>query len=138
MSWNALTKEKSELPDVLEPFLIKFNRINNKIQFLRCDNAGEHQTKLRSLCSRLGIQLEYTAPYTPQMNGVVERKFVTARDRGNAMLKAANLKHHVQLDPWAEAVNTATKIGNISIFPGETKTPYEKFYNIKPKLTPPY
>jgi transposase InsO family protein len=74
MSWNAFTKEKSELPGVLEPFLIKFNGINNKVKFLRCDNAGEYQTKLRSLCNKLGIQPEYTAPYTPQMNGVVESK----------------------------------------------------------------
>jgi hypothetical protein len=52
------------------------------------------------------------------------------------MLKTANLKYHVQLRLWAEAVNTATKIGNISIFPGEIKSPYKKLYNTPPKLTP--
>jgi transposase InsO family protein len=75
---------------------MKVNGMNNKVKYLRCDNAWEHQAKLRSLCSKLGIQLEYIAPYTPQHNGVVERKFVTDRERGNATLKAANLTYYVQ------------------------------------------
>jgi transposase InsO family protein len=94
--------------------------MKNKVKYLRSDNAGKHQTKLPDLCNKLVIQLEYTAPYTPQHNGAVERKFVTDRDRGNAMLNASNLRYCVQLRLWVEAVNTATKIGNISIFPGET------------------
>jgi hypothetical protein len=39
MSWNTLTKAKRQLPDDLEPFLIKFNGMNNKVKYQRCDNA---------------------------------------------------------------------------------------------------
>ena len=36
-----------------------------KVEYIRCDNAGEHQNKLRELCDQEGITVEYTAPYTP-------------------------------------------------------------------------
>ena len=54
-----------------------------------CDNAGENIKGLSAMCDRLNITIEFTAPHTPQQNGMVERKFVTIRDRSvSAMLKA--------------------------------------------------
>jgi transposase InsO family protein len=44
--------------------------------FFRCDNAGKYG-KIGLLCHKFGVTLEYTAPYTPQQNGVVERQFAT-------------------------------------------------------------
>ena len=29
-----------------------------KVEYLRCDNAGEHQKKLQLLCEKHGVQLE--------------------------------------------------------------------------------
>jgi hypothetical protein len=43
------------------------------------------------ICTKHGIQIEYTAPNTPQQNGVVERKFVTIRDRSCAAMINAKL-----------------------------------------------
>jgi hypothetical protein len=56
--------------------------------------------------------MEMTSPYIHQMNGVVERSFVTARDRAFAMLISARFSSGFQNRLWPEAVHTATKIGS--------------------------
>eukprot|EP00980_Cylindrotheca_fusiformis_P013238 scaffold3368_cov68-Cylindrotheca_fusiformis.AAC.1 len=60
------------------------------------------------------------------MNGVVERKFVTIRDRAQAMMLGAKLDEEHQGKLWAEAVYTATKLHNA--------VPNQKH----PKLPPDY
>jgi hypothetical protein len=136
MSWDAFVKNKSEVPEALRVLVVKFNGLGNKVENLRCDNAGEHQTELRELCDKFGINIEYTAPNTPQQNGVVERKFETDRTRGYAMMRAAKLSESAQKKLWAEAFNTATKVGNIMYGLKEEKCPYEKFHGKEPKLNP--
>ena len=71
-------KKKNEQ---VEPIIdwIKALKARHKIQvkIIRCDNAGENKVLEReSDKSELGIIFEYTAPGTPQQNGVVERAFV--------------------------------------------------------------
>ena len=48
------------------------------VHHIRCDNAGENWV-LENACidKELGIVFEYTAPGTPQQNGIIERAFVT-------------------------------------------------------------
>lgn len=42
---------------------------------LRSDNGGEYvNNKFTNFCTEHGIQLQHTIPYTPQKNGVAERK----------------------------------------------------------------
>jgi len=63
-----------------------------EIKFIRYDNAGEIKTAMELLQEKLGgIILEYTAPHTPQQNGVVERRVPTLKMRASAMMKDANL-----------------------------------------------
>ena len=38
---------------------------------------------------KLGVRFEFTAPNTPQQNGVTERKFATLYGRGRAILNKA-------------------------------------------------
>ena len=64
------------------------------------------------MCHENGIVLELTPPNSPQYNGVVERKFVTLRDRAHAMMLGAHLNDVHQGKLWAEAVYTATRIHN--------------------------
>ena len=59
------------------------NTSRHKIQvkIIRCDNAGANKVLEReSAKNELGIIFEYTAPGTPQQNGVVERAFVTVME----------------------------------------------------------
>ena len=49
-----------------------------------------------------------TVPYTPQQNGVVERKNHTLKEMANCMLQSKGLS----LNFWAEAMNSANYIVN--------------------------
>ena len=69
-------KKKSE---VLEKFtelkaLIE-NAYGQKIKILRSDNGREYvSNELLHIFSQIGIQFQHLVPYTPQQNGVAERK----------------------------------------------------------------
>ena len=64
------------------------------------------------MCERFGIELEYTAPYTPQMNGVVERRIAVLLSGARASLYAANLTEDSRKKLWAEAVNYNEDVRN--------------------------
>ena len=53
------------------------------------------------ICRYKGISQQFSAPRTPQQNGVVERKNKTLIEAGRTMLVEANLPTYF----WAEVVN---------------------------------
>ena len=60
------------------------------MKIIRCDNAGEKTVLGReSDKNELGIIFEYTAPGTPQQNGVVDRAFLKVMGRARAMMNHA-------------------------------------------------
>ena len=79
-------KQKSDLAKKLLPTLKEINK-KFGIKFIRCDNAGENK-ELEKECKKAGmnIEFEYTAPNTPQQNGVAESGFRTLWN----MVRAAN------------------------------------------------
>ena len=51
------------------------NQLNRKIKRLRSDRGGEYVTNsLKEFCEKNGIIHEFTAPYSPQQNGIAGRK----------------------------------------------------------------
>ena len=51
------------------------NKKNLKIASIRSDHGGEFENKdFESFCDEHGIEHNFSAPRTPQQNGVVERK----------------------------------------------------------------
>ena len=51
------------------------NQLDRKIKRLRSDRGGEYGTIfLKIFCEKNGIIHETSAPYTPQQNGIAERK----------------------------------------------------------------
>ncbi|MFM5988005.1 MAG: reverse transcriptase domain-containing protein [Sphaerospermopsis kisseleviana] len=111
-AWSFFVKTKNEAKTVTGQLLTLFKGANVVTKYLRCDNAGENIKGLRELCNEAGIQIELTPPHSPQFNGVVERKFVTLRDRAHAMMLGAHLDEEHQGQLWAEAVYTATRLHN--------------------------
>jgi transposase InsO family protein len=112
-----------------------FQGLQISVKFIRCDNAGEHQQELQNVCAKYGIQLEYTAPNTPQQNGLAERQFATDLSRANAMMEAADLTISMRNMLRGEAIMTASLMDNLCCKDGK-QTPYENFYN-KPSLLNP-
>lgn len=76
---------------------------------MRTDKGGEYISKeFLRFCRESGIHKQFTPRYTPQQNGVAERKNMTIMDMVRSMLKAK----HFPNDYWAEAVNCAVYILN--------------------------
>ena len=79
------------------------------------------------------IQLEMTAPNTPQMNGVVERSFATCKDPAFATMYCACFSLATQALLWPGAVNTITKIGNSLPRPGLAHDPHTAWFGVDAK-----
>ena len=87
-----------------------------QVKIIRCDNAGENKFLEReSDKNELGIIFEYTAPGTPQQNGVVERAFVIVMGRARAMMNHAGFTMAKRQQLWCEAAQTATLLYNILV-----------------------
>ena len=65
--------------------------------------------------------LEYTAPHTLQLNGVVERIFVVIKEGEFAMLLNTKLDYTAQKILWKEAVHTCKRVQNSMETTGITK-----------------
>ena len=83
-------------------------------------------------CKSRGISHEFSAPRTPQQNGVVERKNRTLQETARTLLHESNLPRKF----WAEAVNISCYILNrVLIRPILLKTPYELLNNRIPNIS---
>ena len=79
------------------------NQLNKKIKVLRSDRGGEYESPFGEFCLQHGIIYHTTAPYSPQQNGVAERKNRTLKDMMNAMLISSGLPQNL----WGEAILSA-------------------------------
>nr|GEW86824.1 hypothetical protein [Tanacetum cinerariifolium] len=84
------------------------NKLGRKIKVVRSDRGGEYVSSFVDLCVKHGIRHEFTAPYSPQQNGIAERKNRTLKEMVNAMLISSGLSQ----DMWREAILTATYLLN--------------------------
>jgi transposase InsO family protein len=63
------------------------NKFNAKIKKIRSDNGTEFKnTQVEDFLDEEGIKHEFSAPYTPQHNGVIERKNHTLIEMARTML----------------------------------------------------
>ena len=86
---------------------------------------------MESFCTRSGISQEFSAPITPQQNGVVERKNMVIQEMVRAVLHNKDVARNL----WGEAVNTACHMVNRVYFrPSTKKTPYELWKGRKPNV----
>jgi transposase InsO family protein len=83
------------------------NQTDRKLKCLRSDNRGEYKSdEFVQFYRERGIRREFTAPYSPEQNGVVERMNRTIQERIVSMLHRKGF--------WAEALLTAVHIVNMS------------------------
>ena len=63
-----------------------------KIKILRYDNGGDYvSNELLYIFSQSGIQVQHSIPYTPQQNGVAERKNRSLKEMTTCMLESKKL-----------------------------------------------
>jgi transposase InsO family protein len=104
-TWVFFLQEKSQTQETLKGFLRRAqNEFGLRIKKIRSDNGTEFKnSQIKGFLEDDGIKHEFSSPYTPQQNGVVERKNRTLLDMARTMLD--DYKTPDQF--WAEAINTA-------------------------------
>lgn len=130
-----LLETKSEVTKYFKEYeALVTAQFSSKISKLRCDNGTEYTTKdLTGFCKSKGIQVVYTTPYTPELNGVAERMNRTIVETARSMLVGTQLGKSF----WGEAVRAAVYILNrrLTSATAVQKTPAELWHGKKPNLT---
>ncbi|GJS10359.1 zinc finger, CCHC-type containing protein [Tanacetum coccineum] len=103
MSKHALIPAIDENP---ENVLLVEVQQNDLIKSLRTDRGGEYYDP--AIFQYVGIIYETTAPYTPQQNGIAERKNRALKEMVNSMLSYSSLSEGF----WGEAMLTACYLLN--------------------------
>ncbi|KAL5547205.1 hypothetical protein UlMin_006892 [Ulmus minor] len=109
-TWVGFLKEKSEAFDIFKTLIIKIQvEKNDRVVRLRSDHGKEFENTLfDDFCAANGISHEFSAPITPQHNGVVERKARVIQEMARVMLFSKDVPKNL----WAEAVSIACYIIN--------------------------
>jgi hypothetical protein len=109
------------------------NEFGLRIKKIRSDNGTEFKnSQIEGFLEEEGIKHEFSSPYTPQQNGVVERKNRTLLDMTRTMLDGYKTPDRF----WAEAINTACySINRLYLHRILKKTSYELFTSKKPNVS---
>ena len=103
-----------------------------KLRTLQTDRGGEFTSgSFTAHCAEMGVERHLTTPYSPQQNGVVERRNQTIVGMARSLLKAKKIPGEF----WGEAVSTAVFILNRSPTKSvDGKTPFEAWHGHKPNV----
>ncbi|KAJ9540861.1 hypothetical protein OSB04_027367 [Centaurea solstitialis] len=109
-TWVFFLRTKDETSGLIKPFVKRVeNQVNLRVKVIRSDNGTEFKNAdLNSFCEEKGIERQFSAPRTPQQNGVAERRNRTLIEAARTMLADSKLP----ITFWAEAVNTACYVQN--------------------------
>ncbi|GJX72987.1 putative RNA-directed DNA polymerase [Tanacetum coccineum] len=128
-----LIKHKHEVFEMFKTFQNEVeNQLGKTIKALRSDRGGEYlsQEFLDHLRSR-GIISQLTPPYTPQHNGVSERRNQTLLDMVRSMMSLTTLP----MSFWGYALESVARILNMVPTKKVNKTPYEMWHGKVPNLS---
>lgn len=122
-------KKKNEVKKKLIEFvqLMKTAKRKKPIKF-NCDRGGEYlNNELKEYLMSKGIEIQFTPGYTPQLNGIAERKNRSLVEMARCMLLDAG----ISMKYWGEAVNTANYLQNRIITRATNQIPFEIWNNQK-------
>lgn len=132
-SFVYMLKSKDQVVEVFIRFKAEVeNATGNYIKVLRSDRGGEFLARaFQDVCDKAGIRRHFIAPYSPQQNGVVERKNRSVMEMARALLKSMGVLGRF----WAEAVRHAMYLLNrLPTKAMGDRTPYEAWNGKKPHL----
>jgi hypothetical protein len=125
---------KSQTQETLKRFLRRAqNEFGLRIKKIRSDNRTEFKnSQIEGFLKEDGIKHEFSSPYTPQQNGVVERKNRTLLDMARTMLDEYKTPDWF----WTEAINIACYfINRLYLHQILKKTSYELLTSKKPNVS---
>lgn len=133
-TWTYPLKEKSSAFTMFKRFkALVENESNLTIKCFRTDRGGEFLSdEFNDFCREHGIKRQLTAAYTPQQNGVSERKNRTLMNMVRSMLNGRQVPKRF----WPEAVVWATYVINRSpTLSLRDITPEEAWKGTKPSVS---
>nr|GEY83145.1 hypothetical protein [Tanacetum cinerariifolium] len=128
-----LLKHKHEVFETFSVFQKEVeNQLGKTIKSLHSDREGEYMSQefLDHLKDH-GIIAHRTPPYTPQHNGVSERRNRTLLDMVRSMMSQTTLPKSF----WDYALETTARILDMVVTKKVEKTPYEVWHGKAPKLS---
>ncbi|CAN1292083.1 Retrovirus-related Pol polyprotein from transposon TNT 1-94 [Linum perenne] len=132
-TWIFMLATKDETFSKFKNFVRRVQNEKNKvINEIRSDHGGEFENhEFETMCNDYDIRHNFSAPRTPQQNGVVERKNRTLVEIARTLLHDFGLPNIF----WGEAVNNACYITNRALVRSRIKkTPYEIWKGRKPNI----
>ncbi|WVZ89633.1 hypothetical protein U9M48_036012 [Paspalum notatum var. saurae] len=132
-SWVFFMEFKDEAFGFVRDLVLRLRNESHKaMRAIHSDNGGEFRnSRFENFCCDQDLDHQFSSPYTPPQNGVVERKNRTLVEMARMMLD----EHRTPRRFWAEAVNTASYIANwifLRAFLG--KTSYELRFGRQPSV----
>jgi len=133
-TWTFFLQDKAEVVSIFKKFANNAqNQFDVKIKNIMNDNGKEFDnTNIEEYCDEVGIKHEFSSTYTPQQNGVVERKNRMLITLARTMLDEYDTSEKM----WDEAINTTCHASN-RLFPHKflEKTPYVLLNGKKPDVS---
>ena len=103
-----LLRNKDEAFDMFLSYKVEVEiQFDRKIKRIRSDIGGEY-IPLNYYCEKEGIIHEVTPPYSPDSNGVAERKNRTLKEMMNSLLVSASTPDNL----WGEVMLSACHLQN--------------------------
>jgi transposase InsO family protein len=108
--WIVLLEKKSDAAEAIKRFHAGAElESGERLRTLRTDRGGEFTSAhFLDYCADNGIQRHLMAPYSPQQNGVVERRNQTIVGMACSLMKAKDMPGVF----WGEAITTAVYLLN--------------------------
>ncbi|WVZ95085.1 LOW QUALITY PROTEIN: hypothetical protein U9M48_040890 [Paspalum notatum var. saurae] len=131
--WLWLLTAKDQAAEAIKEIKARAEmETGKKLKALRTDRGGEFNSEeFAHYCAGEGVGHHLTAPYSPQQNGIIERRNQTVVGMARSMLKAKGMPAAF----WGEAVSTTVYILNRSPTKSlENKTPFEAWHGRKPDV----
>lgn len=131
--WVYFLAAKSEAFDNFKLYKARVEKETGTfIRSFRTDRGREFTSQeFTNFCDENGIHRQLTAAYTPQQNGVAERKNRTIMNMVRSMLHAKQIPKTF----WPEAVNwTVHVLNRCPTFAVKNRTPEEAWSGIKPSV----
>lgn len=132
-TWVYFLSEKSAALETFQKFKACVEKEScESVCCLRTDRGGEFTSiEFEQFCSLAGIKRQLTASYTPQQNGVAERKNRTIMNMVRSMLT----ENDIPREFWPEAVNWSVYVQNRSpTIAVRDVTPEEAWSGKKPSV----
>ena len=103
-TWTMFLATKKETYEVFEIFVrLVQKKLNTEVINIRSDHGSEYEnSQFLCFCTTNGIDHNFSAPRTPQQNGVVEHKNRTLEVVARTMQITSKLPKFY----WAETINT--------------------------------